>query len=110
MILQERCAGKVLLEGWPGVGSMTGGQVLASLAKGSEMRKAWVLGSGGSNRLVHCLVSQGAGGRACIAYDHGWLRKAVQHPIDRSAQANHAVVVHYQLLQNILSSCMQTCF
>jgi len=76
------CAGKLLLEACPGVASMTGAEVLTALGKGSEMRKAWEGGSGGSNRLVQCVVSQG---QACIAYGHGWLRKPVQHPIDRSA-------------------------
>ena len=60
---------------------MTGADLLEALDRGSEMRKAWEGGSGGSNRLVQCHVSQG---QACIAYGHGWLRKAVQHPMDRS--------------------------
>ena len=59
---------------------MTGAELVAALGKGSEMRKAWEGGSGGSNRLVQCAVSQG---QACIVYGRGWLRKAVQHPIDR---------------------------
>lgn len=72
--------GKQLLRACPEVGSMTGAELVAALGKGSEMRKAWEGGSGGSNRLVQCAVSQG---QACIMYGRGWLRKAVQHPIDR---------------------------
>lgn len=63
---------------------MTGAELLTALGKGSEIRKAWEGGSGGSNRLVQCLVNQG---QACIAYCSGWLRKAVQHPLDRSAHS-----------------------
>ena len=73
-------AGKQLLQRCPEVASMTGAQLVAVLGKGSEMRKAWEGGSGGSNRLVQCTVSQG---QAYIVYGRGWLRKAVQHPIDR---------------------------
>ncbi len=74
-------AGSVLLEAAPAVGTMTGADLLAALSKGSEMRKAWEGGSGGSNRLVQCFVNEG---QAYIAYGHGWLRKAVQYPLDRS--------------------------
>ncbi|KAL0021454.1 hypothetical protein WJX79_002812 [Trebouxia sp. C0005] len=78
--IRDHPVGSVLLEAAPAVGSMTGADLLAALNKGSEMRKAWEGGSGGSNRLVQCFVSEG---QACITYGHGWLRKAVQYPLDR---------------------------
>lgn len=74
-------AGKLLLQACPEVGSMSGAELMTALTRGSEMRKAW---EGGSNRLVQCLVSQSQGqGQACLVYGRGWLRKSVQHPIDR---------------------------
>ncbi|KAL0032035.1 hypothetical protein WJX77_001643 [Trebouxia sp. C0004] len=78
--IRDHPVGSVLLEAAPAVGSMTGADLLAALSKGSEMRKAWEGGSGGSNRLVQCFVNEG---QACIAYGHGWLRKSVQYPLDR---------------------------
>lgn len=71
--------GKVLLQACS-VGSMPGAELVSALSKGSEMRKAWEGGSGGSNRLVQCLISQG---QPCLVYGRGWLRKSVQLPIDR---------------------------
>lgn len=73
-------AGKLLSQACPEVASMRGAELVNALSKGSEMRKAWEGGTGGSNRLVQCLVSQG---QACLVYGRGWLRKSVQHPIDR---------------------------
>ena len=76
----ESDAGKLHLQACPEVGSMSGAELVTALSKGSEMRKAWEGGSGGSNRLVQCLVSPG---QACLVYGRGWLRKSVQLPIDR---------------------------
>lgn len=59
---------------------MSRADLVTALTRGSEMRKAWEGGPGGSNRLVQCLVGQG---QACLVYGRGWLRKSVQHPIDR---------------------------
>lgn len=80
MQMMNTHAGKLLLQACPEVGSMSGTELVTALGKGSEMRKAWEGGSGGSNRLVQCLLSQG---QACLVYGRGWLRKSVQHPIDR---------------------------
>lgn len=74
------CAGKQLLQEYPELASKQGSDLLAALRQGTEMRKAWEGGSGGSNRLLQCLVNQG---EACIAYSHGWMRKPVQHAILR---------------------------
>ena len=87
-------AGKELLQSYPEMASKSGTDLLTALAIGTEMRKAWEGGSGGSSRLLQCLVNQG---HACIAYSHGWMRKPVQHTILRSALCNRKMVCLFPL-------------
>lgn len=68
------------------------------------MRKAWEGGSGGSDRLLQCLVN---GDEACIAYNHGWMRKYVQHIIFRSA-AISGIILHAHVRTAAGGQCIDT--
>lgn len=62
------------------VGQMRGAQLLAALAAGTKMRKAWERGNKGSNRRVQALIQDR---RLMIHYPSGWRRKAVSHFVNR---------------------------
>ena len=59
---------------------MRGAQLLAALAAGTKMRKAWERGKGGSNRKVQAMLQDH---RVMIHYPSGWRRKAVSHFVNR---------------------------
>ena len=64
------------------VGQMRGAQLLAALAAGAKMRKAWERGNSGSNRKVQAFVQDR---RLLVHYPSGWRRKAVSHFVNRCA-------------------------
>ncbi|KAK9833168.1 hypothetical protein WJX74_009142 [Apatococcus lobatus] len=72
--------GSVLVQAEVLVGQMRGAQLLAALATGTKMRKAWERGNSGSNRKVQALLQDR---RLMIHYPSGWRRKAVSHFVNR---------------------------
>lgn len=72
----------------PAMGAASGGDVVAALAAGTRMHKAWVHATSkpvkGSNRTVHCQV---AGGRAYISYERGFLRGSRTTALQRCCSA-----------------------